>query len=292
MKTILVPTDFSGPAKNAAGYAAHLAGYIKAGITLCNAIRVPSETFMAGQVAWPLEDYDALKAEAVQQLDQLATVLKQESQYNAGGPVNGAIEIRTNIGDVTDTVRNIVDERKNTMVVMGMSGSGALSRFFLGSNTQDMIEKANFPVLLIPPHVQFHPVKKIAFATDLNPGDIELIHAVASLAAHFNAEILIAHVTGDKFEDEADKRKADDFLNEVTCKANYPKIYYRHIKSMDVTQGLEWLSEHGLIDMLVMVHRRADTIAQIFGSSYTQKLSHHIDVPLLVLPESLGAIRF
>ena len=173
-----------------------------------------------------------------------------------------------------------------------MSGAGAISRFFLGSNTQEVINKATFPVLLIPAEARFRPVLKIAFATDLHSGDIELIHSAASLAYYFNAELLIAHITDDKFEDGDDKQKVDDFLKDVTCKANYPKIYYRHIKSTDVMHGLDWLSQHGVIDMLIMVHRKVNSLERLFSISYTQKLSRHINIPLLVLPEQLPPVHF
>jgi nucleotide-binding universal stress UspA family protein len=292
MKTILVPTDFSAPAKNAASYAVNLAKNIRAGVILCHAIKVPSEAPMAGQVAWPLEDYTSLKEEAAQELSHLSVTLRQETPIAETVSGHEFIDTRSATGEVMDVIRNAVEDKKCVMVVMGMSGAGAVSRFFMGSNTQDVINNASFPVLLIPANVRFRPVFKIAFATDLNEHDIELVHSVASLAYYFNAELLIAHITDDKFETGEDKRKADDFLKDVTCKANYPKIYYRHIKSLDVMHGLDWLSEHGVVDMLVMVHRKLNPLGQLLGFSYTQKLSRHIEIPLLVLPEGLPAVHF
>ena len=31
---------------------------------------------------------------------------------------------------------------------------------FLGSNTMDVIEKVNYPLLIIPDHIKFKPIKK------------------------------------------------------------------------------------------------------------------------------------
>lgn len=292
MKTILVPTDFSATANNAASYAANFAKNIRAGITLCHAIKVPSEAPMAAQVAWPLEDYTSLKAETDRELRSLSASLYREAGIEQTSSGHEFINTRSATGEVMDMIRNTVEERKCVMVVMGMSGAGALNRFFLGSNTRDVINKATFPVLLIPAGGGFHPITKIAFATDLDSGDIQLIYSAASLANYFNAELLIAHITDEQFEETDDKQKADDFLKDVTCKANYPKIYYRHIKSKDVMHGLDWLCQHTAIDMLVMVHRRANPIERLLGISYTQKLSHHIHIPLLVLPEQLAPVHF
>ncbi len=82
----------------------------------------------------------------------------------------------------------------------------------------------------------------------LSEQDIDIIHCMAGLAAHFNAEILIAHVSDDKAEDVEHQRKISAFLSDVTCKINYHNIYYRHINQDDVDEGLDWLAEHGLID--------------------------------------------
>lgn len=57
-------------------------------------------------------------------------------------------------------------------------------------------------------------------------------------------------------------------------------------------RGLDWLSEHGVIDMLVMVHRKVNPLERLFGISYTEKLSHHTEIPLLVLPEGLPPLHF
>jgi len=292
MKTILVPTDFSEPAKNAASYAINLAQNIKAGLILCHAIKIPSETPMAAQVAWPLEDYTSLKADADKELEQLSVTLQKENPYAKAGAGRSLITKYCDVGEVIDVVTGKIDEDKSVIVVMGMSGAGAMSRFFLGSNTQDMISDAAFPVLLIPSQAKYHPVTKIAFATDLNNSDIEMIHSVASLARYFNAELLIAHVTDEKYETGDEKQEVEAFLNEVTCKANYPKIYYRHIKGTGIMRGLDWLSEHGVIDMLVMVHRKVNPLERLFGISYTEKLSHHTEIPLLVLPEGLPPLHF
>jgi nucleotide-binding universal stress UspA family protein len=61
MKTIAVLTDFSKRAENAAKYALHLAEHLHADIKLYNSFFVPSEDPLSAQIAWSMEDYDALK---------------------------------------------------------------------------------------------------------------------------------------------------------------------------------------------------------------------------------------
>jgi nucleotide-binding universal stress UspA family protein len=293
MKTILVPTDFSPPADNAARYAFHLAKRLWARVRLCHAIKVPAETQHAMQVEWPLEDYTSLKAEVVQQLTvSIKKLMKEEGSVTNSQIYRPEVEYSSEIGNVTDVIRNIVDDQKISLVVMGMSGASEINKLFLGSNSRDIIEKANFPVLLIPAKAAYKPIQKIGFATDLSKGDVELIHSLASLAQPFNAEVLLVHVADDKTEQPAHQHKLDDFLNEVTCKINYSKIYFRLVKNTDVTQGLDWMTEYGMINMLVMVHRQAGFLKMLFEGSHTQKQAARVDIPLLVLPANMHPVWF
>src|SRR6185437_4004354 len=284
MKTILVPTDFSPAAENAALYALNLAKAINTGIKLFNAFKVPMETPLAAQVMWPLEDYDSLKDEVTDDLKRLAKKLSREA-FSRGGsqPYRLPIEYSSEAGSVSEMVCEQAVAQRLGLVVMGMSGAGALSRLFLGSNSKELIDKATFPVLLVPPHAVFKGINKIAFASDLSDDEIEVIHSLAGFAYKFNAEMLIAHVTDEKYE-MAHQHKVDSFLSDITGKINYPKIYYRHIKSLDVDHGLDWLTEHGQVDILAMVHKKHNWVEQIFEGSHTQKLAKHVEVPLLVFP--------
>jgi nucleotide-binding universal stress UspA family protein len=291
MKTILVPTDFSPAADNAARYALQLAKAIKANIKLCHAFKVPAETPMASQVVWPLEDFTTLKKDTTEGLKLLAEKLtKDDEAITSPGSFHPLIEYASEVGAVTEVVHQLFLDEKSTLVVMGMSGAGGLSRFFLGSTSRDMIEEASFPVLLIPSEATFNGIHKIAFSTDLSTGDIGMIHSLSGLAYPLNAEILVAHVTSEQYDSPEHMHKVDSFLNYVTNKINYPKIYYRHIRSIDVEHGLDWLTEHGQIDMLAMVHRKHNLLERIFEGSYTQRLAKHIELPLLVFPVDYKSI--
>ncbi|WP_316821020.1 universal stress protein [Pedobacter gandavensis] len=285
MKTILIPTDFSPNADHAAFYAMELGKSMKASLKLCNAVMVPAAAQMSPQVAWPLMDLGTLRTDATHQLHSLAKKLKQKNK-EAGLSVDEhpPVEVLAEVGSVTEVLKMLAEKEKINLVVMGTSGVGSLNRFFLGSTSRDLIDNASFPILLIPPGTDFKPLKRIAFATDLSAKDLELIHSLALFARPFNAEILIVHISPDEFNPEIHQKKVDDFLNEVTCKVHYHKVYYRHVKDMGVDEGLTWLTKHVDIDMLAMVHRRHPFIKRLFEGSHTQKMAVHVKLPLLVFP--------
>ncbi len=291
MKTILVLTDFSQSSYNAAVYALQLAKHLKAHIKLCHAFKVPAEAPAAAQVAWPLENYSAFKIETDEELRFIAETLSKELDAEKGSSAfKPLITYTSEVGSVTEVVRNLVNGQKLSLVVMGTSGTGGLTHFIMGSNCREMIDKACFPLLLVPFNATFKDINKIGFATDLSVGDIDIIHSLAGGARMFNAEILISHVTDEKFEDKEHQHQIDDFLNDVTCKIDYHKIYYRNIKQRSVDTGLEWLTGHVQLDMLCMVHRKHNAFARIFVNSHTQKIARHIELPLLIFPGDYHSI--
>jgi nucleotide-binding universal stress UspA family protein len=292
MKTILVPTDFSPAANNAARYALHLAKGIKAGITLCHAMLVPVDAPGAAQVAWPLEDYESIKKDTTKQLQLQLKNLELHVEEDAAyfpKDFQPSVDYTSEVGPVTDVIREVIDEHNIPLVVMGMSGAGNLTRLFIGSSSRDVIANATCPVMLIPAQFTYKPIRKIAFATDLSKGDIAVIHSLVGLAHAFDAEIQINHISDKKYEDGEGQYLADAFMAELCRKVTYPYIRYHHVKSMDVDHGLDWLYEHSKIDILVMVHRQHGWLKRLFEGSHTQKLAKHITLPLLVYPPEYGA---
>lgn len=285
MKSILVPTDFSAAADNAVRYAFQMAKVMKANLLLCNAIKVPAEAPMAAQVSWPLEDYSTIKKDVTAELKFSSKRFEQED-IDVSNPksFHPHVAYTSEVGQITDVVRNLIELHNPGLVVMGMSGAGSIERLFLGSTSKVLIEKAGFPILLIPFKAIFKGITKIAFATDLHEGDIDRLNLVAGLARPFNAEILIVHVCKDLNEEQKHRSKMDLFFNKVTNSINYPHIYYRPINDMKVDEALNWLLTHGQIDMLAMVHRKHTLLDQILSGSHTQRAARKVDLPLLVIP--------
>ncbi|HTK19485.1 MAG TPA: universal stress protein [Mucilaginibacter sp.] len=293
MKTILIPTDFSEAAANAARYGLFLARQLQADLRLIHAFKVPGEASAAAQSAWPLDNYEQVKHDCVMELDSLRHQLELETIAEVSPQVYiSRISGTAELGETTTMVRNLVDHYRSPLVVMGMSGAGQLKRLLFGSSSRELIDKATFPVLLVPNYPLPRQLRKIAFASDLSSGDIELIHSLASLARPFNADILVVHVTDAKYDPAVHQKVVERFLSEVTAKANYGQIYYRHVKSMDVDHGLDWLSEHGMIDILSMVHRPHSIIEKIIKGSHTQRMAKHIEIPLLVFPPDAHGVCF
>lgn len=274
MKTFLIPIDYSPCAYNAVRYGVHMAKIMNANIHLCHAISTLEINPVVEMMAWSAENYDTLKTNAEDTIKEFIHKLKIEQDFNF------EITFSTDTIPIKEMVNKLIKTMKPDLILMGTSGAGNVARFFLGSTSRALIEKTKVPVLLIPKHVNYVPIKKIAFATDLTESDIFTVHNLARLFCLYNPEILLTHVGKEV------SGKSNLFLNQVTSKINYSKIYFRQIKDADVDAGLNWLTTHGQMEILAMIHRKKTNVfSNLLLGSHTQKMAKQLELPLLVMPE-------
>jgi nucleotide-binding universal stress UspA family protein len=274
MKTILISTDFSANSTHAVEYGYDLARQIKANVVLCNAVVVPAEIPQAGMVVWPMDEYDVLMDGSTEELNKLKENLAHRSDNTAFQP---AITCVNETGILTDVVNGIISQQEIDLVVMGTHGKTGISGFIMGNHSRTMINTISKPLLLVPARAPFAPVKKIAFATDFRS-----IYDLLPLARLLHAEILLTHIYDEKNHSPEFEKWVKQFLTEISNKADYPHIYYRVVNNSNPEAGLDWLCEHGQVDMLVMIHRPHNFFDSLLQGSHTQKMAGHICIPLLV----------
>jgi len=293
MKKIIVATDFSPAAENAARYALHLAYHLQVNVELLHGFEIPLISSKLTGFDGSVEQYQELKSAKLNQLNDLVAELDQQGrEARPELPWIPQITYRCEEGEVFQLIAEQKSKKDMLLLTVGTSSIDGINRFLFGSKVRRAIDQTGLPVLVVPPLADFAPIRRIAFAADFGTNDLELLHALSGLARSFNAEILIAHVTKGNAVPLARQKKIDTFLKDVTAKANYPKIYYRHLSGMNVEQGLTWLVEHGNIDLLVMVHRPHDLFDQIFKGSHTMKIVDRTTLPTLIFTDSVSLAGF
>jgi len=284
MERILIATDFSENATHAAEYGYALAAQLKASIVLCNAFIVPAEMPQAAVSTWPPYDYRELLQDSNDELKELEQKLRKNDKKNGFPPFSERV---SEDGSVPDIINTAASKHHAQLVVMGTHGNKGLSGMIMGNHARRMINAANCPLLLVPAGAKSGLVKKVAFATDFkNPQqDLSAIFGLIPTLKKLNAELLITHIYEDSDKAVELKVRIENFLLELSNKANYPQIYYRIVRSAETEEGLDWLCHFGDVDMLAMVHRDKSVLERLFTGSYTQKMANMISVPLLVIPE-------
>ncbi|GGI26490.1 universal stress protein [Pedobacter mendelii] len=289
MKKILIATDFSVAADDAARYAIELAHAIRTDTILLNAAAVTTDSPV--EILWPMEDYQTLIKRTDSRLKDLSeTLLELMSAASENVNALPKIAIKSDLGSVTELLKKTVEQEGIGLVAMGLSGAGNMKRLILGSSSRDVIDSGDYPVLLISKGMDYKPIQKIAFATDLCLDDMECIQSIASFAGLLNAELLIVHVIGRNI-DKGMTGRINAFMSELKNKINYDRVFYENVYQVKVEDGLGWLKDHGKTDLLVMVHRRHGFMNDFVSGSHAQKMARQTKIPLLVMPEGyLGTL--
>lgn len=143
---ILLPTDGSKFAENAAKHAIWIASRSGAEIIVLNVIETSS------LVGLPAEDLivkikEMLKEEGRRSLERISEMISESEADSKIEDVK--ITLKTEEGSPADSILKTVDEENVDLVVMGTSGKHGLDRFLLGSVTEKVVRSSNCPVLAV-----------------------------------------------------------------------------------------------------------------------------------------------
>ncbi|MEP7317414.1 MAG: universal stress protein, partial [Panacibacter sp.] len=160
MNIILVPTDFSETAKNAAVYAINFAKQMNGKkIILYNTYQSP-----------PVVDVNMALVETVD-----VNLLKKSSEDNLEifrqqlQPLCGSeIELTTvsEYGMLSADINDICATYHADVIVMGVTGAGKLTETLIGSYAVDVSRRSQTPVIIVPPGAGYTAIEEIVLACD------------------------------------------------------------------------------------------------------------------------------
>jgi nucleotide-binding universal stress UspA family protein len=277
MKTILFPTDFSPGADNALNYAIGLSDKLKAKLILYNSFHIPA--YAGASIDEDVEGQ--LMNIANDQLYDLKNKILSENK-------NLNVECAVNYGFAVDNIISIAEEKYADLIIMGTKGASGLKEVFIGSNAASVLEKAPCPVLVIPENAKFKNLDKIVFATDFNDSDFYSIEALAEIAALFNSEIMIVHVSQVAPTGDYESDLLLWYKGELKKKVNidYKNISFYNLVGGNVDYELEDFIEKNKVDLLALSMRKRNTFSKLFERSLTKKMVYHSHTPLLAFHAS------
>lgn len=275
MKRIMVPTDFSDTAKNAARYAVQLAASIPdASIILYNL----ADKIAVGSDSSPLTEgkndrfiiLHAALSNVKTELDQLATV-----------PVELVIEEGSSL---TDNLERYVRHHGIDLIIMGITGATRLEQIFMGSNALNVVNLAICPVIIVPPDATYKPVNKVLFACDFKDVASSVpVVPIKSILNSFKPTLLIVNVDTDHYVEITEEYKAQRALLENILQEYNPEFYF--IRMYDFQDSISSFAADRNVDLILTVPRKHSFLTGLFKTSHTKKLAYHSHVPILAVHE-------
>ncbi|MFB6455756.1 universal stress protein [Chitinophaga sp. Hz27] len=277
MKTILVPTDFSDVAYNAATYAIEMANAIGAErLVLYHAyelvVPIPDVP-----TSVPMVNADDLRIASLEGLDKM----KKDLEALGSGKIN--ILTRADNTLLAATINEVCKNEEADIIVMGITGGSKLEEILVGSNTIDVAKQTTTPVLIIPEDAKFKSINKVVFACDLKKVvDTTPVDLLKKFMDAFHAELHVLNIDHDSKHFTADTPFESLMLD--TLLAGYNPVYH-FIDNANVVQGIISFSEGIQADLIITMPKKHGLFESIFKRSSTSKLAFKTHIPLLTIHE-------
>lgn len=278
MKTILVPTDFSETAKNAALYAMELAKQVGATkVVFYNAYQVPV-TIDPAMPVMQLVNMNELKTISESGLDKLKLDL------SASAPQGVELEC---VGEFSILAANIDEacERIGAdLIVMGITGTGGgFEEAFIGSNTISVVNHTKIPVVIVPSNVKYRPVEEILLVCDFKKvAETTPVQPIRGILKDTNAKLLVLNVSKTPGEQGGETQKQKAILDNL-LKDYSPE--YHFISSNSFAEAINDFTDKNMVDMIITIPKKHGFFESIFRKSHTKQLAFHTHVPLMCIHE-------
>lgn len=190
LQHVVCPVDFSDSSRRALDYAAALATWYEARLTVLHVY-----------VNLPVVDaVPRFGGRAVSLHDNDPEVLKDTLRTFVAG-VHCDAPITQQVAEGSSAERGLqeqIEALHPDLLVMGTHGRSGLERLLLGSVTERVIRTAPCPVLVVPPHAEgpgrVGPFQRIVCAIDFSKASAQAVRYALDLAQEADAEIVLLHV--------------------------------------------------------------------------------------------------
>lgn len=269
MKKILVPTDFSNHALYALKVAASIARKIKAEIELlhvCNLISAGAQ------------QYHYYYAKYNKEIIQVAN-----KELNKLIPLdfNKDIVIKKHIISDMQIWEAVCDDKfaDVDLIVMGSHGTSGFNNFFLGSNTEKIVRRADAPVLTIKNNIEDFTIKKVVFASNFLDESYQGFEKIKFFVDIYNAHIdLLKIITSKNFEPTPISQKLIRiFIGRFNLKDYSVNIYNAH----NIENGIIDFCEQNGSDLVAIETHGRTGFAHLINGSLAENIAKDETKPVL-----------
>jgi nucleotide-binding universal stress UspA family protein len=189
-KQIICPVDFSESSVRALAYAAALARWYDAHLTVLHVVPTFESMQVRGDLGDPVRVLTPMPREQV--LAEMSRSLNLAAVSPRATPIAEA-------GDPQATIIDQAVSKKADLIVMGTHGRRGFKRLLLGSVTEAVLREAPCPVLTVPPHASAGvsdavTFKRLLCPIDFSPSALQALGFALDLARQADGRVTLLHV--------------------------------------------------------------------------------------------------
>ena len=273
MDKIMVPVDFSSASSWGFYYAYNLAKLMNSELIVLHLYWPPY-----ADSSYPM---DVNQTIINKKEEEVLLHLKAATRTPLADPDRGKVTINYVLRSGSEnSISSTAKDLGVDLIIMGTHGAGKAMDKIWGSNTTNVIKYADCPVLAIPEGAKFEGVKNIAYATNFDEKDTELLFQLRGIAIAIQANLHCIHVN--KADAPYEEITEEEF--KTTFEANFEDlpITYSVWSASSVEEGLETFCRINNIDILAMLTHNKTLWEKVFGSkSMTRTMAMRSNLPLL-----------
>ena len=273
MNAILMATDFSDVATNAASYGVELAKTLNTTAILFNACE--HSPLVIGE-----------KPEAFTQVEMKDHSLKKiaEDARMLGFLHKWPVQTSCKTGSTHQAFQEAIHEANAKLLIMGMKKDRKGIQRVLGSTVSALLERLDIPLLLIPEDAKFTYILNIALAMDRNlipEAYTYSLDFLRELTERFHSKLFIVQVTRQQVPENNHPLNLPWQLDWIKLKMN---TEFERLSGKDVPDSLTTFVQSFDINVLVILAHRHSFFKRFLFKSNARTLAFECPVPLLVLP--------
>lgn len=276
-KRILIPTDFSKNALNAARYALDLYSKLNCKFYFLNVFRPDSYTTDSLLVPEPGSAlYEASKLESEEGFVKLMDML----ELHHDNPKHTYHTIST-FNFLSEAIKQTVANKDIDLVIMGTKGASSKRGVIFGSNTVNTMENVTeCPVLAVPEEVRFSPLQEIVFPTNYKTAfKRSQLKCLIEIAKMHEANIRFLYVNK-KSEltesQEVNKKLLEDILEMVD-------YGFHTLSNKSIANGLTAFVESRDSNMIAFINHKHFFFGSVFSKPLVKEIGYDATVPILAL---------
>ncbi len=296
IQNILLARDFSKVSDQALHYALDIARRTGSTLHVFYAQVLHEDPFSAGERPEPAADLETIR-------DRLSMGGNGEPLSDGEGKGIEIVEAVERDVAAAPAILNYADVHDIDVIVLGTHGRRGIRRLLLGSVAEEVVRRADQPVLTVRGRAEEQPMSDLQIGRILVPVDFSdfsrkaLRHA-RELSALYEASIDVLHVVEEKlhpafyvggvqsiYDVEPDiEAKATDKLEEFVTNTPGPKTpVNRHVLFGRPAHGIADFVEDEGTDLIAMSTHGQTGLERFLLGSVAEKVVRHVECPVLTL---------
>ena len=264
MNSIVALTDFTPAADNAALYAARLAGRLGVELILLHIYQLPVS----------MNDMPVLVVSADELKNNSDAGLQHAKELLLREVPSLSIRTESRLGDLNDEVNNFCKEAPVWALVMGTHHYTGLEKALFGRTTLSVVRHCRYPVITVPETFSDAAVRKVVFATDLEPIEPAVAEQITGIVRQLGAGLEIVHVGVDEEE-----MAPEAFLQSFQSL----RPAYHSVRHHNVTKGLQDYIQTTGADLVISLPRQHSLLETFLFKVHTKDFVDKLNVPLLFI---------